>query len=118
MVARGQRGSAILQLMQQQQCGHPDTTIGCLSEPVNLGGITLANRIAVSPMCQYSAEDGAANDWHLQGLGSLSLSGAALVIVEQTAVEPAGGISPWEGGGPLAPDAGRLGDGSAIGDFF
>ena len=47
----------------------------------NLCG-TLANRIAVSPMCQYSVEDGAANDWHLQHLGSLSLSGAGLVIVE------------------------------------
>jgi 2,4-dienoyl-CoA reductase-like NADH-dependent reductase (Old Yellow Enzyme family) len=44
-------------------------------------------------MCQYSAENGAANDWHLQHLGSLSLSGAGLVIVEQTAVEPAGRIS-------------------------
>ena len=62
----------------------------CLFEPLSLGDITLANRIAVSPMCQYSAEDGAANDWHLQHLGSLSLSGAALVIVEHTAVEPAG----------------------------
>jgi len=78
--------------MQQQQCGHPDATIGCLSEPVNLGGITLANRIAVSPMCQYSAEDGAANDWHLQHVASLSLAGAALVIVKQTAAEPAGRI--------------------------
>src|SRR6186997_478741 len=65
-----------------------------LFEPLSLGGITLANRIAVSPMCQYSAENGAANDWHLQHLGSLSLSGAGLVIVEQTAVEPAGRISP------------------------
>src|SRR3954466_16399461 len=55
-----------------------------LFEPLTLGGITLANRIAVSPMCQYSAEDGAANDWHLQHLSSLSLSGAGLVIVEQT----------------------------------
>src|SRR6185312_3912813 len=62
-------------------------------EPLNLGGITLGNRIAVSPMCQYSAESGAANDWHLQHLGSLSLSGAGLVIVEQTAVEPIGRIS-------------------------
>jgi 2,4-dienoyl-CoA reductase-like NADH-dependent reductase (Old Yellow Enzyme family) len=61
-----------------------------LFEPLRLGGITLANRIAVSPMCQYSAENGAANDWHLRHLGSLSLSGAGLVIVEQTAVEPAG----------------------------
>src|SRR3954453_18889000 len=64
-----------------------------LFEPLSLGGITLANRIAVSPMCQYSAESGAANDWHLQHLGSLSLSGAGLVIVEQTAVEPAGRIT-------------------------
>src|SRR3954452_18127743 len=64
-----------------------------LFEPLSLGGITLANRIAVSPMCQYSAENGAANDWHLQHLGSLSLSGAGLVIVEQTAVEPVGRIS-------------------------
>jgi 2,4-dienoyl-CoA reductase-like NADH-dependent reductase (Old Yellow Enzyme family) len=122
-----------------------------LFEPLSLADITLVNRIAVSPMCQYSAEDGSANDWHLQHLASLSLSGAALVIVEQTAVEPAGRIShgclglysdaneaalarvvgfcrrvspavfgiqlahagrkgsarlPWEGGGPLTPDAG------------
>ena len=64
-----------------------------LFEPLRLGGIALANRIAVSPMCQYSAENGAANDWHLQHVGSLSLSGAGLVTVEQTAVEPAGRIS-------------------------
>ena len=64
-----------------------------LFEPIALGGITLANHIAVSPMCQYSAEDGSANDWHLQHLGSLSLSGAGLLVVEQTAVEPAGRIS-------------------------
>ena len=65
----------------------------CLFEPLSLGGITLANRIAVSPMCQYSAENGAANDWHLQHLGSLSLSGAGLVMVEQAAVEWAGRIT-------------------------
>src|SRR5688572_17227062 len=64
-----------------------------LFEPLSLGGNILANRIAVSPMCQYSAENGAANDWHLQHLGSLSVSGAGLVIVEQTAVEPAGRIT-------------------------
>ncbi|HEY1260322.1 MAG TPA: NADH:flavin oxidoreductase/NADH oxidase [Stellaceae bacterium] len=62
-------------------------------EPLALGGLSLANRIAVSPMCQYSAEDGSATDWHAQHLGSLSLSGAGLVIVEQTAVEPVGRIS-------------------------
>src|SRR3954453_23724134 len=64
-----------------------------LFEPLSLGGIILANRIVVSPMCQYSAENGAANDWHLQHLGSLSLSGAGLIIVEQTAIEPAGRIT-------------------------
>ena len=64
-----------------------------LFTPVAIGGITLANRIAVSPMCQYSAENGAANDWHLQHLGSLSLSGAGLVHRGATAVEPAGRIS-------------------------
>ena len=58
-----------------------------LFEPITLGGVTLANRIAVSPMCQYSAEDGSASDWHLQHLGSLSLSGAGLLVVEQTAVD-------------------------------
>jgi NADPH2 dehydrogenase len=65
-----------------------------LFEPMTLGGIALANRVAVSPMCQYSAEDGVANDWHLQHLGALSLSGAALLVVEQTAVEPEGRITP------------------------
>src|SRR5437764_11632859 len=64
-----------------------------LLEPLRLGGIILANRIVVSPMCQYGAETRAANDWHLQHLGSLSLSGAGLVVVEQTAVEPAGRIT-------------------------
>ena len=64
-----------------------------LFEPLSLGGIIPTIRIAVSPMCQYSDEKGVANDWHLQHLGSLSLSGAGLVIVEQTAVEPAGRIS-------------------------
>jgi 2,4-dienoyl-CoA reductase-like NADH-dependent reductase (Old Yellow Enzyme family) len=67
--------------------------ISRLFEPIVLGGITLANRIAVSPMCQYSAEDGCAIDWHLQHLGSLALSGAGLLMIEQTAVEPEGRIS-------------------------
>ncbi len=65
-----------------------------LFTPITLGGLTLANRIAVSPMCQYSAVDGSATDWHVQHLGSLSLSGAGLVIAEATAVEPAGRITP------------------------
>ena len=55
-----------------------------------LAGLTLANRIVISPMCQYSAENGSATDWHMQHLGSLSVSGAALLMIEATAVEAAG----------------------------
>lgn len=65
-----------------------------LFTPLTLGGVTFANRIAVSPMCQYSAEQGSPTSWHLQHLGSLSMSGAGLLIVEATAVEPAGRITP------------------------
>jgi 2,4-dienoyl-CoA reductase-like NADH-dependent reductase (Old Yellow Enzyme family) len=65
-----------------------------LFAPITLGGVTLANRIAVSPMCQYSAVAGSATDWHLQHLGSLSLSGAGVLVLEATAVEPAGRITP------------------------
>lgn len=65
-----------------------------LFSPITIGGLTLANRIAVSPMCQYSAVEGSANDWHLQHLTSLSLSGSGIVIVEGTAVAPEGRITP------------------------
>lgn len=65
-----------------------------LFTPLTLGGVTLASRIAVSPMCQYSAEGGSANDWHLQHLGALSLSGAGVLIAEATAVAPEGRITP------------------------
>ena len=64
-----------------------------LFSPLQLGPIELPNRIAVSPMCQYSAEDGSATDWHIQHLASLGLSGAGLVIVEATGVEARGRIS-------------------------
>jgi 2,4-dienoyl-CoA reductase-like NADH-dependent reductase (Old Yellow Enzyme family) len=56
------------------------------------------NRIFVSPMCQYSSEDGMPNDWHLVHLGSRAVGGAALVMVEATAVSPEGRISPWDSG--------------------
>jgi 2,4-dienoyl-CoA reductase-like NADH-dependent reductase (Old Yellow Enzyme family) len=59
----------------------------------SLGSLRLKNRIVIAPMCQYSAEDGNATDWHLIHLGSLALSGAALLIIEATAVEPEGRIS-------------------------
>jgi 2,4-dienoyl-CoA reductase-like NADH-dependent reductase (Old Yellow Enzyme family) len=65
-----------------------------LFSPITIGGLALANRIAVSPMCQYSAADGSATDWHMQHLASLSLSGAGVVIAEATAVEPQGRITP------------------------
>ena len=62
-------------------------------EPLTIRSITLRNRIGVSPMCQYSSEDGHATDWHLVHLGSRAVGGAGLVIAEATAVEPEGRIS-------------------------
>jgi 2,4-dienoyl-CoA reductase-like NADH-dependent reductase (Old Yellow Enzyme family) len=64
-----------------------------LFTPVAIGGLTLANRIVVAPMCQYSADDGALTDWHLIHLGHLALSGAGLLIIEATAVNPEGRIT-------------------------
>ena len=60
-----------------------------LLEPYTLRQLTLRNRIAVSPMCQYSSVDGLANDWHLVHLGSRAVGGAGLVITEAMAVTPA-----------------------------
>jgi 2,4-dienoyl-CoA reductase-like NADH-dependent reductase (Old Yellow Enzyme family) len=65
-----------------------------LFDPLSLRSITLANRIGVSPMCQYSAIDGFANDWHLVHLGTRAAGGAGLVIMEATAVAPEGRITP------------------------
>lgn len=65
-----------------------------LFSPLTLRGITLRNRIVVSPMCQYSSVDGFADDWHLVHLGSRAVGGAAAVITEATAVVPEGRISP------------------------
>jgi 2,4-dienoyl-CoA reductase-like NADH-dependent reductase (Old Yellow Enzyme family) len=64
-----------------------------LFSPFRIGPLELRNRIIVSPMCQYSAEEGRATDWHVIHLGHLALSGAALLTVEATAVEPDGRIS-------------------------
>jgi 2,4-dienoyl-CoA reductase-like NADH-dependent reductase (Old Yellow Enzyme family) len=64
-----------------------------LFSPIRLAGLELANRIVVSPMCQYSADDGVASDWHINHLGALANSGAALVVVEATGVERAGRIT-------------------------
>ncbi|WP_332812951.1 NADH:flavin oxidoreductase/NADH oxidase [Ramlibacter sp.] len=65
-----------------------------LFEPLQLGALRLPNRIVIAPMCQYSAEEGSATDWHLIHLGHLALSGAGLLIIEATAVSPTARISP------------------------
>lgn len=67
-----------------------------LFTPLRLRDVTLRNRIGVSPMCQYSATDGLANEWHLVHLGSRAVGGAGLVIAEATAVAPEGRISPQD----------------------
>lgn len=64
-----------------------------LFSPIKLAGLELASRLVVSPMCQYSGDDGCANDWHLMHLGMLAHSGAALVVVEATHVERSGRIT-------------------------
>jgi len=65
-----------------------------LFQPIALRGLTLPNRIAVSPMCQYSAEAGRATDWHLMHCGQFAVSGVGLLIVEETAVAMQGRIGP------------------------
>jgi 2,4-dienoyl-CoA reductase-like NADH-dependent reductase (Old Yellow Enzyme family) len=65
-----------------------------LFRPFSMRGLTLKNRIVVSPMCQYSSKDGFAEDWHLVHLGSRAVGGAALVMTEATAVSAEGRISP------------------------
>jgi len=67
-----------------------------LFEPISLGDLTLANRIIVAPMCQYSSDHGKATSWHHAHLGQLSFSGAGLLILEATAVEEIGGITPQD----------------------
>ena len=69
-----------------------------LLSPLTLRSVTLRNRIVMSPMCQYSAEEGMANDWHLVHLGSRAAGGVALVMVEATAVTRDGRISPRDMG--------------------
>lgn len=68
-------------------------TTGLLS-PLTIRGVTLRNRVVMSPMCQYSAEEGLSNDWHLVHLGSRAVGGTALILVEATAVTRDGRISP------------------------
>ncbi len=80
-----------------------------LFEPLRVRAVELRNRIAVSPMCQYSCEDGLANDWHFVHLGSRAVGGAAIVFCEATAVLPEGRISPQDLGIWSDPHAEALG---------
>jgi 2,4-dienoyl-CoA reductase-like NADH-dependent reductase (Old Yellow Enzyme family) len=78
---------------QPMESNHPH-----LFEPLKIKSIVLRNRIGVSPMCQYSSEDGMATDWHFVHLGSRAVGGAGLVIAEATAVSPEGRITPGDAG--------------------
>lgn len=74
-------------------CGKKTSMNSALFQPLTIRGITLKNRIAVSPMCMYSGTDGFASDWHLVHLGSRAVGGAGLIIAEATAVSPEGRIT-------------------------
>ena len=69
-----------------------------LFTPLEIGNVTLRNRIAISPMCEYSALDGVPNDWHLVHLGSRAVGGAGLVFTEASAISPEGRISAADAG--------------------
>jgi 2,4-dienoyl-CoA reductase-like NADH-dependent reductase (Old Yellow Enzyme family) len=69
-----------------------------LFSPLQIRGVTLRHRVAMSPMCQYSSQDGLANDWHLVHLGSRAAGGVSLIMVEATAVTPEGRITPADMG--------------------
>jgi len=69
-----------------------------LFTPYTIRGVTFRNRIFVSPMCQYSSDDGLPNDWHLVHLGSRAAGGAGLVLVEASGVSPEGRITAWDSG--------------------
>jgi 2,4-dienoyl-CoA reductase-like NADH-dependent reductase (Old Yellow Enzyme family) len=72
--------------------------MSALFTPLTLRDVTFRNRIFVSPMCQYSSEDGLPNDWHFVHLGSRAVGGAGLVIVEASGVSPEGRITAWDSG--------------------
>lgn len=77
---------------------HDPASAPTLFQPLRIRSVTLHNRIVVSPMCQYSAQDGHLTDYHLVHLGQLALHGPGLIFVEATAVEPRGRISPQDSG--------------------
>ena len=64
-----------------------------LFTPLEIGRMTLTNRVTIAPMCQYSAIDGTMTDWHLMHLGMLAVSGASMLLIEATGVTPEGRIT-------------------------
>jgi 2,4-dienoyl-CoA reductase-like NADH-dependent reductase (Old Yellow Enzyme family) len=84
----------MVRMTDQPQTSTPETSATNLLSPLTIRGVNLRNRIVMSPMCQYSSEEGLANDWHLVHLGSRAVGGVALVIAEATAVTRDGRISP------------------------
>lgn len=83
-------------LQGQDTVGTRSASGSGLFAPLKIREVTFRNRIAVSPMCEYSSDDGFANDWHLVHLGSRAVGGAGLVIAEATAVESCGRITPGD----------------------
>jgi len=75
-----------------------DQAATSLFDPFTLRGVTMRNRVGVSPMCTYSAEGGLANPWHVAHLGARAIGGAGIVMAEATAVEPRGRITPHDVG--------------------
>lgn len=89
------RDPAFVEAVRAEWCAaHGVSLRDPVHTPLTLRGVTLPNRIVVSPMCQYSAEDGVPNDWHLVHIGSRAVGGAGLVLTEATAVSPDGRITP------------------------
>src|SRR6201985_244641 len=76
--------------------GFAQVSKSLLFSPIQLAGVTIPNRIFVSPMCQYWSDDGFTNDWHLVHLGSRAVGGAGLVFTEAAAVVPEGRITPQD----------------------
>jgi 2,4-dienoyl-CoA reductase-like NADH-dependent reductase (Old Yellow Enzyme family) len=82
--------------LSHKEAAQPEGAEAHLFSPIQIRGVALPNRIVVSPMCQYSSEDGFANDWHLVHLGSRAVGGAGLIFTEAAAVEARGRISPYD----------------------
>jgi 2,4-dienoyl-CoA reductase-like NADH-dependent reductase (Old Yellow Enzyme family) len=86
-------GDIVFKLTRQPSIKEFTLAQSALFKPIQVRSLTLSNRIVVAPMCQYSAKNGCMSDWHLMHLGQLSISGAALLTIEATAVLPEGRIT-------------------------